>query len=131
MKKLLLVLLFIPLISCQQESKLSNDFEIKKCVSSTLKNLTGYGTDEFTVDSLINNSIKQLNRIEKFDIEIQKLKIILVNIQNDFGDLVSSLKSYLDQIENEDICLDDIQSRLFFLRSLETSFALNLTELIF
>ena len=113
-----------------KESKLANDFEIKNCIQSTLKHFISYQSEDFTVGSLLDQSIRQLNRIADFDLEIEQFKDILMTIQNDLENFTMTLSRYLEKLENNNIDLEDVQSRLFFLQNLERTFSLELPGLI-
>jgi len=65
----------------------------------------------------LNESIKNLNRIVDFDLKIHKFREKLLNIQSDVEDLIFTLKSYLQDIENNESNLPEIQKRLFFLKT--------------
>ena len=112
------------------ENKLVNNLEINNSIKSSLENLNNFSHDEPSVTSLINQSIKNLNKTADFDLKIQKFREKLLNIQTDVEDLIFDLNSYLQEIENHESNLPEIQKRLFFLKNLERTFSLDLTQLI-
>ena len=65
-----------------------------------------------------------------FDLKIHEFREKLLNIQSDVEDLIFALKSYLQDIENNESNLPEIQKRLFFLKNLERTFSLELPKLI-
>ena len=79
---------------------------------------------------MINQSIKILNKTSDFDLKIQKFREKLLNIHADIENLIFALNSYLQDIENYDTDLPEIQKRLFFLKNLERTFSLDLSNLI-
>jgi len=112
------------------ENKLVNNLEINNSIKSSLENLNNFSHDEPSVTSMINQSIKNLNKTVDFDLKIQKFREKLLNINADVEDLIFDLKSYLQEIENYESNLPEIQERLFFLKNLERTFSLDLTQLI-
>ncbi len=112
------------------ENKLVNNLEINNSIKSSLDNLNSFSHDEPSVSALINKSIKMLNRITDFDLNIQKLREKLIIIQADVEDIILSLNSYLQDLENYESNLPEIQKRLFFLKNLERTFSLDLPQLI-
>ncbi len=112
------------------ENKLVNNLEINNSIQSSLENLNKFSHDEPSVSFLINQSIKNLNKIADFDFKIQKFREKLLHIQANVEDLIFNLNSYLQDIENHDSDLPEIQKRLFFLKNLERTFSLNLPQLI-
>ena len=137
MKEMLKILEQANLISPEEildleslENKLVNNFEINNSIQSSLGNLNNFCHDEPSIAFLINQSIKNLNRIADFDLEIQKFRDKFLNIQADVEDLIFSLNSYIQNIENHDSNLAEIQKRLFFLKNLERTFTLDLPKLI-
>ena len=113
-----------------KELKLANNFDLRSYAEQTLNNLGNYRTDDLSVGSLIIKSIKNLNKIVGFDNQIEEFKDKLINIHNDVENLIFDLKLYLEQIESYEINLEDVQSRLFYLRNLERTFSLELPQLI-
>jgi len=112
------------------ENKLVNNLEINNSIQSSLKNLNNFSHEEPSVAFLINQSIKLLNKTADFDLKIQNFREKLLNIQADVEDLIFALNSYLQDIENHETNLPEIQKRLFFLKNLERTFSLDLSELI-
>jgi len=112
------------------ENKLLNNLEINNSIKSSLENLNNFSHDEPSVSFLINKSIKILHKTADFDLKIQKFREKLLNINADIEDLIFDLNSYLQEIENHESKLQEIQKRLFFLKNLERTFALDLTQLI-
>ncbi|EEE39983.1 AAA family ATPase [Prochlorococcus marinus] len=112
------------------ENKLVNNLEINNSIQSSLENLNNFSHDKPSVASLINQSIKTLNKTADFDSEIQKFREKLLNIQSNVEELIFALNSYLQDIENYESNLPEIQKRLFFLKNLERTFSLDLPKLI-
>jgi len=112
------------------EKKLVNNLEINNSIKSSLENLNNFSHDKPSVTSFINQSLKILNKTADFDLKIQNFREKLLNIHADVEDLIFDLKSYLQEIENYDSNLPEIQKRLFFLKNLERTFSLDLTQLI-
>jgi len=112
------------------ENKLVNNLEINNSIKSSLDNLNNFSHDQPSVTSLINQSIKILNKTADFDLKIQKFREKLLNIHADVEDLIFVLNSYLKDIENYESNLPEIQKRLFFLKNLERTFSLDLPQLI-
>ena len=112
------------------ENKLVNNLEINNSIQSSLDKLNNFSHDEPSVASLINQSIKNLNRTSDFDLKIQKFRDNLLDIQTYVEDLIFALNSYIQDIDNVDFNLSEIQKRLFFLKNLERTFSLDLPQLI-
>jgi len=112
------------------ENKLVNNLEINNSIQSSLDNLNNSNHDEPSVSSLINQSIKNLNRTADFDLKIQKFRENLLHIQTYVEDLIFALNSYIQDIDNNESNLSEIQKRLFFLKNLERTFSLELSQLI-
>jgi len=112
------------------ENKLVNNLEINNSIQSSLDNLNNFSHDEPSVASLINQSIKNLNRTADFDLKIQKFREDLLDIQTYVEDLIFALNSYIQDIDNNESNLSEIQKRLFFLKNLERTFSLGLPQLI-
>ena len=112
------------------ENKLVNNLEINNSIQSSLNNLNNFIHDEQSVASLINQSIKNLNKTADFDLEIHKFRENLLHIQTCVEDLIFALSSYLHDIDNNESNLSEIQKRLFFLKNLERKFSLDLPQLI-
>ncbi len=113
-----------------KELRLSSNFDIKHSVQLLLDNLNSYQNEAPSVSHLIAQSIKQLSKVIQFDSKIKDLNENLVNIQNDVENLIFSLLRYSEELENEDVSLEDIQKRLFYLQNLERTFSLELPNLI-
>ena len=112
------------------ECRLSNTFDITNSIKSSLDNLSNYKSEVPTVSLLITNSIKQLSKAMDFDPNIKILYEELVNIQNDVENFIFSLTDYLERVDSDDISLEEIQKRLFYLQNLERTFSLELPQLI-
>ncbi len=112
------------------ENKLVNNLEINNSIQSSLDNLNNFSHDEPSVASLINQSIKNLNKTADFDLKIQKFRENLLQIQTNVEDLIFSLNSYIQDKYDNESNLPEIQKRLFFLKNLERNFSLNLPQLI-
>ena len=112
------------------ENKLVNNLEINNSIQSSLDNLNNSCHDQPSVASLINKSIKNFNRTADFDLKIQKFRENLIVIQTYVEDLIFSLNSYIQDIDNNESNLSEIQKRLFFLKNLERTFSLDLPQLI-
>ncbi len=113
-----------------KELRLSNNFDINHFIQLSLNNLNSYKNEASSVSYLIAQSIKELNKVIKFDSKIKYFYENLINIQNDVENLIFALTEYLNGIENEDFSLDEIQKRLFYLQNLERTFSLELPQLI-
>ena len=105
------------------ENKLVNNHEINNSLKSSLDNLNNFSHDEPSVTSLINQSIKFLNKTADFDLKIQKFREKLLNIYADVEDLIFVLNSYMQDVESYEFNLPEIQKRLFFLKNLERTFS--------
>ncbi len=112
------------------ENKLVNNLEINNSIQSSLDNLNNFSHDEPSVASLINQSIKNLNKTADFDLKIHKFRENLLHIQTYVEDLIFALSSYIQDIDNNESNLSEIQKRLFFLKNLERNFSLDLPQLI-
>ena len=114
----------------KKELRLSNNHDIKNSIKLSLNNLNSYKNDAPSVSYLIAQSIKQLSKVIQFDLKIKDLNENLINIQNDVENLIFALAEYSEELENEDISLEEIQKRLFYLQNLERTFSLELPKLI-
>jgi len=76
------------------ENKLLNNLEINNSVKSSLENLNNFSHDEPSVTSLINQSIKILNKTADFDLKIQKFREKLLNIHADVEDFIFDFKNF-------------------------------------
>ncbi len=112
------------------ENKLVNNLEINNSIKASLENLNNFIHDQPSVSFLINQSIKNLNKTAEFDVEIQKFRDQLLNIQANVEDLIFNLNSYILDNDNKEFNLQEIQKRLFFLKNLERTFSLELPQLI-
>jgi len=112
------------------ENKLVNNLKINNSIQSSLDNLNNFSHDEPSVTSLINQSIKNLNKTADFDLKIQKFREDLLDIQTYVEDLIFALNSYIQNIDNNESNLSEIQKRLFFLKNLERNFSLDIPQLI-
>ncbi|MBO8234712.1 DNA recombination protein RecN [Prochlorococcus marinus XMU1419] len=112
------------------EKKLVNNLEINNSIQSSLDNLNNFRHDQPSVASLINQSIKNLNRTADFDLKIQEFRENLLDIQTNVEDLIFALNSYIQDLDHNESTLPEIQKRLFFLKNLERTFSLDLTQLI-
>ena len=112
------------------ENKLVNNLEINNSIQSSLDNLNNFSHDKPSVSSLINQSIKNLNKTADFDLKIQKFRENLLDIQTYIEDLIFALNSYIQDIDDNESNLSEIQKRLFFLKNLERTFSLDLPQLI-
>ena len=112
------------------ENKLVNNLEINNSIQSSLDNLNNFSHEQPSISSLINQSIKNLNKTADYDLKIQTFREKLLNLQADVEDLIFSFNSYLQEIDNNESNLSDIQKRLFFLKNLQRTFSLDLSQLI-
>ncbi len=112
------------------ENKLVNNLEINNSIQLSLDNLNNFSHDKPSVASLINQSIKNLNKTAHFDLKIQKFRENLLHIQTYVEDLIFALNTYIQDTENNESDLSQIQERLFFLKNLERNFSLDLFQLI-
>ncbi len=113
-----------------KELRLSNNFDINNSIQLSLDNLNSYKNEAPSVSHLIAQSIKQLSKVIQFDSKIKDLNENLINIQSDVENLIFALTEYSEELENEDISLEEIQKRLFYLQNLERTFSLDLPKLI-
>ncbi len=113
-----------------KELRLSNNFDINNSIQLSLDNLNSYKNEVPSVSYLIAQSIKQLSKVVQFDSRIKDLNENLINIQSDLENLIFALTEYSEEIDNEDISLEEIQKRLFYLQNLERTFSLELPKLI-
>ncbi len=125
------------LISCDEiaelkskEFRLSNNFEISKSIKLSLDNLSDHKNETPSVSDLISESIKQLSKVANFDSKINNFKENLIAIQNDVETLIYALKDYLEQSDIDEISLEEIQKRIFYLENLERTFSLEIPQLI-
>jgi len=110
------------------ENKLVNNLEINNSIQSSLNNLNNFSHDEPSVASLINQSIKNLNKTANFDLKIQNFrenllwflfilldgyKELMKELEENTIEQIRTLLNYLEQtdlLKNKDIlrCLDVI-----------------------
>jgi len=114
----------------RKQMKLANNYELKNKLNLILSFLSDLNTDNNCANSFISESIKYLNRLIKYDQSIQSLSDKLINSQTQIEEVVLSIASYLESIENEDENLEEVQARLFKLQTLEKTFSLELSSLI-
>ncbi len=114
----------------RKELRLSNNFDINHSIRSSLDNLNSYKNEIPSVSYLITQCIKELSKVVQFDSNIKDLYENLINIQNDVENLIFALTEYSGELENEDISLEEIQKRLFYLQNLERTFSSELPQLI-
>ena len=113
-----------------KEARLSNSFDIYNSIQLTLDNFNSYKNESPSVSFLIAQSIKQLSKVIQFDSRIKDLNENLISIQNDVENLIFALTEYSEQLDNDDVSLEEIQNRLFYLQNLERTFSLELPDLI-
>ena len=114
----------------KKEIRLANNLAIDNSIQEALQNLNHFNTEEQSVATLISQSIKNLNKICQFDIKISEFREKLLQIQNEVENLIVELNLYMQASETNDISLQDVQERLFFLKNLERTFSLDLPDLI-
>ncbi len=113
----------------KKQLKLSNNFELKNKLNLISTLLCDFRNDN-CANSFISESIKNLNRLTKYDQLIQNLSDKLINAQIQIEEVVFSITTYLESIENEEDNLEEVQARLFKLQNLEKTFSLELSSLI-
>ncbi len=109
---------------------LANNYELKSKLNLILSFLSDFGTDNNCANSFISESIRHLDRLTKYDKSIQNLSDKLINSQTQIEEVVFSISSYLETIDNKEDDLEEVQSRLFKLQNLEKTFSLELSSLI-
>ena len=112
-----------------KELKLANNFDLCHSIKSTFKYLNS-SSDFSSVNTLIYESIKELNKVSKYDHIIEEYIKKLIFIQNQTEEIIYSLSEYLKSSDNNDEQLGIVQKRLFDLQNLEKTFSLELPELI-
>jgi DNA repair protein RecN (Recombination protein N) len=112
------------------QDKLVNNLEINNSIQSSLDNLNNFSHEQPSIDFLINQTIKSLNKTADFDLKIQTFREKLLRIQADVENLIFDLNSYIQDMENHQSNLPEVQKRLFFLKNLERTFSLDLPQLI-
>ncbi len=113
-----------------KQYKLSNNCELQNSLNLALTNLNNSHSDSVSVNYLLSETIKQLNKVIKFDNNLNIFSEKLILVEQQVEDLNCLIFDYLQSIENEHDHLDQIQNRLFFLQNLEKSFSLDLVNLI-
>ena len=113
-----------------KEKRLANNLEIKNSINSVINNFCNYHEESYSISSLIKESIRQLNKVDKYDVSINQFKDKLIAFQNQIEIINSELIEFSQNIEMEEVNLEDVQHRLFHLQNLEKTFSLELSELI-
>ena len=113
-----------------KEFRLANNFDLSNSIKSTFSYLNSSSTDVLSVNSLVYESIKELNKVSKYDQVIEKYIENLISIQNQTEEIIHSLSEYLKMIDINDDSLESVQKRLFDLQNLEKTFSLELPDLI-
>jgi len=113
-----------------KELKLSNNYELQKSLNQVLINLSNSGNDFSSASLLIGESIKQINKIIKYDENLNSYSSKLIALLQELEDLIIVLNDYLNSIDNESEDLDVVQNRLFKLQNLEKTFSSGLSDLI-
>jgi len=113
-----------------RELKLANNYELKNKLNLVLSYLSDSRTDNNCVNSLMDASIKNLNKVYKYDNSIQNLSDKLINSQTQVEEVIYLITNYLESVDNEEDKLEDVQARLFKLQNLEKTFSLELPLLI-
>ena len=113
-----------------KQLKLANNYELKNAFNTVLHYLNDFRSEDSSVNFLVIQSIKQLNRIIKYDENINQISEKLINIQNEIEDLTFLITNYLESIDHPEDNLEIVQARLFKLQNLEKSFSLDLPNLI-
>ncbi len=113
-----------------KQLKLSNNYELKNTLNLVLMYLNDFDSDNKSVYSLMRESLKQLNRIVKYDQTLNELSEQLINAESAIEGVVFKISQYLESIHNLDDNLDEVQARLFKLQNLEKTFSLELPSLI-
>ena len=114
----------------EKQLKLANNYELKNKLNLISSFLSDFRTDNNCANSFISESIKQLSRLIKYDHSIQNLSDKLIDSQAQIEEVVLSITSYLESLDNEEDNLEEVQSRLFKLQNLEKTFSLELASLI-
>ncbi len=113
-----------------KQLKLANNYELKNKLNLISSFLCDFRNDNNCANSFISESIKNLNRLIKYDKSIQNLSDKLINAQIQIEEVAFSITTYLQLIENEEDNLEEVQARLFKLQNLEKTFSLELSSLI-
>jgi len=114
----------------KKQLKLANNYELKNKLTLISSFLSDFGNDNNCANSFINESIKHLNRLTKYDQSIQNLSDKLIDSQIQIEEVVLLIINYLESIDNEEDNLEEVQARLFKLQNLEKTFSLELSSLI-
>ncbi len=114
----------------KKQLMLSNNYELKNKLNLISSFLCDLRNENNCANSFISESIKNLNRLTKYDQSIQNLSDKLINSQIQIEEVVFSITTYLESIENEEDNLEEVQARLFKLQNLEKTFSLELPSLI-
>ncbi len=113
-----------------KQLKLANNYELKNKLNLILSFLSDFRNDNKCANSFVSESIKQLNKLTKFDQSINNLADKLINAQTQIEEVVMSITNYLESVDNEEDNLEEVQARLFKLQNLEKTFSLELSSLI-
>ena len=113
-----------------KQLKLANNYELKNKLNLIASFLSNFRNDNNCANSFISESIKNLNRLTKYDQSIQNLSDKLINAHTEIEEVVFSITNYLESLENEEDNLDEVQARLYKLQNLEKTFSLDLSSLI-
>ena len=113
-----------------KQLKLANNYELKNKLNLILTFLGDFSNENNSANSFIAESIKHLDKLIKYDDSIQHLSDKLINSQTQIEEVVFSIISYLESLDNEEDNLEEVQARLFKLQNLEKTFSLELSSLI-
>ena len=113
-----------------KQLKLANNYELKNKLNLISSFLCDFRNDNNCANSFISESIKNLNRLTKYDQSIQKLSDKLIDSQIQIEEVVHAIISYLETTDKEEDNLEEVQARLFKLQNLEKTFSLELSSLI-
>ena len=113
-----------------QELRLANNFDLSNSIKKTLSYLGSFESETQSVNSFVYDAIKEMNKVSKYDLVIEKYIEQLLTIQNKTEEIIYSLSQYLKNADNDDDQLPLVQKRLFDLQNLEKTFSLELPELI-
>ena len=106
-----------------------NDTLIPSDLESSKPLLNSSNTNDSNNDNNGDKSNSNSNPENEFAFVI-KFREMLLNIQAEVEHLIFSLNSYLHDMDSNDFNLPEIQKRLFFLKNLERTFSLDLSQLI-
>jgi len=113
-----------------KQLKLANNYELKNKLNLAASCLSDFRTDNNCANSFISESIKNLNKLSKYDQSIQNLTDKLIDSQTQIEEVAFLIISYLESIDNEEDNLEEVQARLYKLQNLEKTFSLELSSLI-